>query len=70
MGFKLGISLGGNSLVSWFFENRVLRKIFDSKRDEVTRGWRQLHNEEPRSLYPSPSIVQMIGSMIMRLGEE
>jgi hypothetical protein len=35
------------------FENRVLRTIFGSKRDEVTGGWRKLHNEELSYLYPS-----------------
>jgi hypothetical protein len=38
------------------FENRVLRRIFGPKRDEVTGGWRKLHNEE----LPSPSIIRMI----------
>jgi hypothetical protein len=38
------------------FENRVLRRIFGPKRDEVTREWRKLHNEELRDLYSSPSI--------------
>jgi hypothetical protein len=33
------------------FENRVLRRIFGSKREEVTGGWRKLHNEELHSLY-------------------
>jgi hypothetical protein len=36
------------------FENRVLRRIFGPKRDEVTGGWRKLHNEELHSLYSSP----------------
>jgi hypothetical protein len=39
------------------FGNRVLRRIFGSKRDEVTRDWRKLHNEELHNLYPSPSII-------------
>jgi hypothetical protein len=47
------------------FENRVLR-IFGSKRDEMTGGWRKLHNEELRSLYSSPSIIRMIKSRRMR----
>jgi len=34
------------------FENKVLWKIFGSKKDEVTREWRKLHNEEPNDLYP------------------
>jgi hypothetical protein len=42
------------------FENRVLRRIFGPKRDEVTGEWRKLHNEELRDLYPSPSIIRII----------
>jgi hypothetical protein len=38
------------------FENRVLRRIFGPKRDEVTRYWRKLHNEDLRNLYSSPSM--------------
>jgi hypothetical protein len=38
----------------------VLRRIFGPKRDEVTGGWRKLHNEELRDLYSSPSIIRMI----------
>jgi hypothetical protein len=49
------------------FENRVLRRIFGSKRNEVTRGWRKLHNEEPHNLYSSSSIIRMIKSRRMRL---
>jgi len=37
------------------FENRVLRRVFGSKRDEVTRKWRKLHNEELRDLYSLPT---------------
>jgi hypothetical protein len=44
------------------FENRVLRKIFALKRDEVTGEWRELHNEELRDLYSSPSIIRIIKS--------
>jgi hypothetical protein len=39
------------------FENRVLRRIFGPKRDEVTGGWRKLRNKELHGLYSSPSIV-------------
>jgi hypothetical protein len=48
------------------FENRVLRRIFGPKRDEVTGGWRKLHNEEFRDLYLSPSIIRMMKSRRMR----
>jgi hypothetical protein len=48
------------------FENRVLRRIFGPKRDEVTGGWRKLHNEELYNLYSSPSIIRMIKSRRMR----
>jgi len=41
------------------FENRVLRRIFGPKRDEVTREWRKLHNED-LNLYSSPSIFRVI----------
>jgi hypothetical protein len=47
-------------------ENRVLRKIFGPKRDEVTGGWRKLHNEELHNLYSSPNIIRMIKSRRMR----
>jgi hypothetical protein len=39
----------------WVFENRLLRRIFELKRDEMIGGWRQLHNEERHNLYYSPS---------------
>jgi hypothetical protein len=48
------------------FENRVLRRIFEPKRDEVTGEVRKLHNEELRDLYSSPSIIRMIKSRRMR----
>jgi hypothetical protein len=51
------------------FENRVLRRIFGQKRDEVTGGWRKLHNEELHNLYSSPSIIRMIKSRRMRWSE-
>jgi hypothetical protein len=49
------------------FENRVLRRIFGPKRDEVTGGWTKLHNEELHNLYSSPSIIRMFKSRKMRL---
>jgi hypothetical protein len=48
------------------FENRVLRRIFGPKRDEVSGGWRKLHNEELHNLYSSPSIIRIIKSRRMR----
>jgi hypothetical protein len=42
------------------FENRVLRKIFGPKRDEVTGKWRKLHNEELHDLYSWPNIIRII----------
>ena len=48
------------------FENRVLRRIFWSNRDKVTREWRKLHNKELNNLYPSPNIFQVINLRRMR----
>jgi hypothetical protein len=58
------------------FENRVLRRIFGQRRDEVTGEWRKLHNEELRDLYSSPSILRIIKSRtrwaghVERIGEK
>jgi hypothetical protein len=59
------------------FENRVLRKIFGLKRDEVKGERRKLHNEELYDLYSSPSIIRIIKSRrkrwvghVARMGEE
>jgi hypothetical protein len=49
------------------FENRVLRRIFVLKADEVTGGWRKLHHEELHNLYSSPSTFRIIKSRRMRL---
>jgi hypothetical protein len=48
------------------FENRVLRRIFGPKRDEVTGEWRKLHNEELHDWYSSPSIIRIIKSRGMK----
>jgi hypothetical protein len=57
------------------FENRVLRRIFGRKRDEVTGEWRKLHNEQLNYLYSSPSIMRVLKSRmrwvghVVRMGE-
>jgi hypothetical protein len=48
------------------FENRVLREIFGSKRDELTGKYRKLHNEELHALYSKPNIVRVIKSRKLR----
>jgi hypothetical protein len=48
------------------FENRVLRRIFGPKRDEVTEEWRRLHNKELYALYSSPYIIRVIKSRRLR----
>jgi len=48
------------------FQNRVLRRIFGHKRDEVTGEWRKLHNEEIKGLYSSSNIIRVIRSRRMR----
>jgi hypothetical protein len=48
------------------FENRVLRRVFGPKRDEVTGEWRKLHNEELYDLYSLPNIVRVVKSRRMR----
>jgi hypothetical protein len=59
------------------FENRVLRRIFGPKRDEVTGEWRKLHSEELQNLYSSPDIIREVKSRrirwaghVARMGEE
>ena len=59
------------------FENMVLRRIFEPRRDKVTGEWRRLHNEELNDLYSSPNIVRVIKSRrirwagnMARMGEE
>jgi hypothetical protein len=48
------------------FENRVVRRLFGPKRDEVTGEWRKLHNEKLRNLYSTPDIIRQIKSRRMR----
>jgi hypothetical protein len=59
------------------FENKVLRRVFGPRRDEVTGDWRRLHNEELNDLYSSPNIVRVIkwrrmrwAGHVARMGEE
>jgi hypothetical protein len=47
-------------------ENRVLWRIFEPKRDELTGGWRKMYNEELHGLYSSPSIIRVIKARRMR----
>jgi hypothetical protein len=48
------------------FENRVLRRVFGPKRDELTGEWTRLHKEELNNLYSSPNIIRVIKSRRMR----
>ena len=48
------------------YENRVLRRVFGPKRDEVTGEWRKLHNEDLNDLYSLPNIVRVVKSRRMR----
>jgi hypothetical protein len=48
------------------FQNRLLRRIFGPKKDEVMGGWRKLHNKELHKSYSSPSIIRMVKSRRMR----
>jgi hypothetical protein len=47
------------------FENKMLRRIFGPKTDEMTGDWGKLHYEELHNLYSAPSIIRMMKSMIM-----
>jgi hypothetical protein len=51
------------------FENRVLRRLFGPKRDEVTGEWRKLHNEELNGVHFLPNIMRVVKSRIMRWAE-
>jgi hypothetical protein len=47
-------------------ENWVLRRIFGSKKDEIVRDWKKLHNQELHNLYSSPNVIRIIKSRRMR----
>jgi hypothetical protein len=48
------------------FETMLLRRIYETKREEVVGGWRRLYNEEPHNLYASSLIIRVIRSRTMR----
>jgi hypothetical protein len=54
------LSILGKEHILWVFENRVLRRIFEPKRDEVARDWRKLHSGELHNFYSSANIVRII----------
>jgi hypothetical protein len=77
MGAKLGFLTLREEHRLRVFENRVLRRVFGPKRDDVTGDWRKLHNEQLHNLYSSPNIIRMIKSRriswaghIARMGDE
>jgi hypothetical protein len=61
----LSLTLRGERILR-VIDNRVLRTIFGRKREEMTGGWKKLHNEELHNLYSSPSMIRMIKSRRMR----
>jgi hypothetical protein len=48
------------------FENRVLKKVFGPKKEEVAGGWRKIHHEKLRNLYTSPNGIRVIKLRMMR----
>jgi hypothetical protein len=65
MGVKLGLPRQEEHRLR-VFGNRVLRRIFVPKREEVVEDWREMHNEELHNLYNSPNIIRVIKSRRMR----
>jgi hypothetical protein len=66
MAVKLGFSHQRNNTLR-VFENRVLRRIFGPKREEVAGGWRRRRNEVLHTLYASPNVIKVIKSRRIRL---
>ena len=72
---KLGLLTLREEYTLSVFKNRVLRKIFGSKRNKVTWGWRRLHDEELSDIFSSPNIVRTIkwgiiwAELVARLGD-
>jgi hypothetical protein len=66
MGVKLGRSYLKAECRLRVFENRVLKKKVEPKRDEVTGEWTRLHNNELYALYSSPNIIRVIESRRLR----
>ena len=62
---KLGLSPSEEHRLR-VFENKVVRKIFGAKRDEIAREWRKLHNAELHALYSSPNIIRNLNSRRLR----
>jgi hypothetical protein len=72
----LAIYISSVSLYTWdirhehtlrVFENRMLRRVFGPKRDEVTGGWRKMHNEELHNFHSSPSIIRITKYRVVSL---
>jgi hypothetical protein len=59
MDVKLGLILREDHRLR-VFENRILRRIFSTKRNEVPEGWRKLRSEELHNFYTLPNIISMI----------
>jgi hypothetical protein len=62
----LASDIKGGTWTGGVFENKVLRRIFGPRRDEVTGEWRKLHNEELHDLYSSSSIIRIVKARRMR----
>jgi hypothetical protein len=66
MGVKQGRSYWERKKRTKVFGKRVLKRIFDPRREEAIRKWKKLHNDELNNMYSSPHIIRVIKSRIMR----